>query len=46
MSDNELKHKLLNVSGNEDIIKSDNILSEYNNLLIHLSLVQNMLIVM
>lgn len=32
MSDNELKHKLLNVSGNEDIdYKSDNILSEYNN---------------
>lgn len=31
MSDNELKHKLLNVSGNEDIdYKSDNILSEYN----------------
>ncbi|MEX5913939.1 transglycosylase domain-containing protein [Staphylococcus ureilyticus] len=32
MSDNELKHKLLNVSGNEYIdYKSDNILSEYNN---------------
>lgn len=32
MSDNELKRKLLNVSGNEDIdYKSDNILSEYNN---------------
>ncbi|MES3713619.1 transglycosylase domain-containing protein [Staphylococcus ureilyticus] len=32
MSDNELKHKLLNVSGNEDIdYKNDNILSEYNN---------------
>lgn len=32
MTDNELKHKLLNVSGNEGIDnKSDNILSEYNN---------------
>src|SRR5699024_1905455 len=32
MSENELKHKLFNGSGNEDIAyKSDHILSEYNN---------------